>query len=277
MKSGSCERPSQPPKNPPCGGPPAPSAVMYGIDTKGTTGFSGGRQSPTTEPIAGLSVGRKTPPNLAAVVAGQRGVDGRPVRVVHAVVRRANQGAAVDLARETGKVLAELNARQARGDRLELAADLRRGARLHVPHVEMAGPAVQEDQDARVGRRRKRGLAGGLPARAHVAPGASRLDRRRSNPERLRPRNRLPPNCNISRRETDFHPRQSKGAGLAKALSQLSWGSRRTRSQQVGNVKQFLKNRVFRRRGPLELQRCRAIGVVSGRAESVCLSAAVPW
>ena len=28
MKSGSCDRPSQPPKKPPCGGPPAPSAVM---------------------------------------------------------------------------------------------------------------------------------------------------------------------------------------------------------------------------------------------------------
>ena len=38
------------------------------------------------------------------------------------------------------------------GDRPELAADLGRGVRLHVPDVELAGPAVEQEQDARADR-----------------------------------------------------------------------------------------------------------------------------
>ena len=57
-------------------------------------------------------------------MAGQAAVDGRRVRVVDAVVGRADQRAAVDLPREPRQVLAELDAGHARGDRLELAADL---------------------------------------------------------------------------------------------------------------------------------------------------------
>jgi hypothetical protein len=90
---------------------------------------------------------------VAAVVTRECCVDGEGVRVVHAVAHGPDQSRVVHLARQAREMLAELDAVEARRDGAELAADLRGGFRLHVPHVEVARPAVEEDDDARIGAR----------------------------------------------------------------------------------------------------------------------------
>src|SRR5262245_18875113 len=50
------------------------------------------------------------------------------------------------------QIFGKLCAGNARGDGPEFAANFGRGRRLHVPHVQMARPAVEEDQDTGVGR-----------------------------------------------------------------------------------------------------------------------------
>ena len=77
----------------------------------------------------------------------------RRVRVVHAVVDRTDERRAVHLLGQARQVFAELHARHRRGDRSKRAADLGRGRGLHVPHVEVTWPAVEEHEDAGVGRR----------------------------------------------------------------------------------------------------------------------------
>ena len=99
---------------------------------------------PTTEPMRGVIVGPRTAADLAAVVARERAVDRRRVGVVDAVMGRADERAAVHLPGELRQVLAEVHAGHARRDRLELAANLRRRVRLHVPHVEMVGPPFRK-------------------------------------------------------------------------------------------------------------------------------------
>ncbi len=98
-----------------------------------------------------MVVGPGAAADLAAVVAGQGGVHGGGVGVVDAVVGGADEGAAVHLPGQARQQLAHLDAGDGGGDRLELAANLGRGVRLHVPHVEVAGAAVEEDEDAGVG------------------------------------------------------------------------------------------------------------------------------
>jgi len=63
--------------------------------------------------------------------------------------------------RQLRQVLAELNAGHAGRNGLELAANAVGRGRLHVPHVEVAGTAIQEDQHARVGPRCWAGFFGG--------------------------------------------------------------------------------------------------------------------
>src|SRR5262245_15490929 len=61
-------------------------------------------------------------------------------------------------------MLADLDPRDACGDRIEFAADLSRRLRLHIPQVDVTGPAEEEQENARVplvprggsGRRRLR-------------------------------------------------------------------------------------------------------------------------
>src|SRR5262249_45222135 len=50
-------------------------------------------------------------------------------------------------------------------DRLELTANLRRGVGLHVPHVDLRGPATKPDDDARLRARPYVALRGSLSAR----------------------------------------------------------------------------------------------------------------
>ena len=91
--------------------------------------------------------------DLAAVVAGQGAVDGGRMGVVDAVMGGADEGAAVHLLRQARQVFRQLQSGDAGGDRLELAADLGGRLRLHVPHVEMTGTAVEEKENTVVGAR----------------------------------------------------------------------------------------------------------------------------
>jgi len=50
-------------------------------------------------------------------------------------------------------MLTDLQSGQRRGDRLEFAADLGRGIRLHVEHVHVTGAAQQVEQNDRLGPR----------------------------------------------------------------------------------------------------------------------------
>ena len=90
-------------------------------------------------------------------MAGQPDVDGRCVCIVHAVVDRPDQGCVVHEPRQAGQVLADRDAGEARVNRPELSADLRGCVRLHVPHIEVARPAIEEQNDASVGTRRQPG------------------------------------------------------------------------------------------------------------------------
>src|SRR5262245_19717430 len=58
----------------------------------------------------------------------------------------------MDVPGQAQQMFGKLCAGNARGDGPELAANFGRGRRLHVPHVELARPAVEEDQNTRVGR-----------------------------------------------------------------------------------------------------------------------------
>ena len=67
----------------------------------------------------------------------------------HLVRHRPQQTKLVHPLRQQRQVLAELNPGHSRIDRLEFAPDLQGCLGLHVPEVDMAGSAKQEDEDAR--------------------------------------------------------------------------------------------------------------------------------
>ena len=89
---------------------------------------------------------------LERITAAQRR-ECRRVVVGHRMVHAAHDRQTVHDPCCLGQVLADPNPWHGGRDRAELAADLRRGIRLHVICVDMAGPAVMEDQDARADRR----------------------------------------------------------------------------------------------------------------------------
>ena len=107
--------------------------------------------------MAGLSVGLDAAADLAAVVAGQAAVDGRRVGVVDAVVRRADQRAEVQRLGRTAAG-ARRTARPAALVAIGLNSPrISAGASGFMSHMSRwLGPAVEEDEDAGVGRRRGR-------------------------------------------------------------------------------------------------------------------------
>ena len=48
-------------------------------------------------------------------------------------------------------MLADGNTSEAAGNRIEFTTDLTRCFRLHIPHIKMAGPAIEEQNDAVIG------------------------------------------------------------------------------------------------------------------------------
>ena len=67
---------------------------------------------------------------------------------------RPHEAQLVHLLGEPRQVLANLNARDAGGDRPKLAANLGRCLRFHVPQVDLTRAAEQEQEDACLGPRR---------------------------------------------------------------------------------------------------------------------------
>ena len=119
------------------------------------------------------------------------------------MLHRAQQADLVHLAGQPRQVLANLDARHAGGDRLELAANFGRRLGLHIPEVDMAGPAEQKDEDARIEPARRAGCR----RRGGAQPSQSAL----LKPSRLRP-----PTRNSSRRETAFAPRHDRSPNRSK-------------------------------------------------------------
>ena len=82
------------------------------------------------------------------------------VGVVAAVVadHRADEGELVGHLRDAREMLADADAGDVGVDGLELAADVGRGVRFEVPHVDVGRPAGQVDVDDRLVRRADAGL-----------------------------------------------------------------------------------------------------------------------
>ena len=90
---------------------------------------------------------------------GEVGADGV---VVVAVGDGADEGEAIGAAGEAGQVFGDGNARDARRDGAELAADLGGGVGFEVEDVEVGGAAVVEDEDAGLGAAELREFGGGF-------------------------------------------------------------------------------------------------------------------
>ena len=189
---------------------------------------------------------------LAAIMSGECGVYGRAVGVVDAVVSRANEGAAVNLRANAGRCSLNwtpgiLEAIGLNSPRISAGAD-----RLHVPHVEVAGPTVQKDQDARVGRGRKRGLAGGRSGgqtvpRAHPAAvvGAEQAGKAQAEEEASAQLQHLAPSDWLRAAAGEW-------PGDRQAMPQFEKGLVEHACSRMRSVKQFSKNSVIWRRGLLE-------------------------
>ena len=88
---------------------------------------------------------------FATIVARERGIDSRCVGVVDAVMHGPNQRRSMHLLSESGQMFADWYARKAAGNWIEFAANFAGSFRLHVPHVEMTGSAVEKQHDAVIG------------------------------------------------------------------------------------------------------------------------------
>ena len=80
--------------------------------------------------------------------ATTEGFDRRRVVIAHRVMAALDHGHAIHDRGAARQVLADPHPRHPGGDRAELAADLGRRVRLHVPGIVMARPTVVEHQDA---------------------------------------------------------------------------------------------------------------------------------
>jgi hypothetical protein len=79
---------------------------------------------------------------------------------VHPVRHRPQEADLVHLLGQLRQMLADLNAGDVRSGGLELAANLRRRIGLHVPQIDLAGTAEEEQEDARPGPLRRGRLLG---------------------------------------------------------------------------------------------------------------------
>ena len=115
-----------------------------------------GDRTETGEVVGGvLRIGaRPTVPDT-----GQHVVHRHGVRVV-GVRERAELSQLVGMPSQQRQVLADQDTRHARGNRRELAADLRGRIRLHVPAVLVSRRAEHEQHDARLGTPERTGRLG---------------------------------------------------------------------------------------------------------------------
>ena len=80
--------------------------------------------------------------------AGERVIDHRRVVAV-GMAHAPHQGIAVGQSGQQRQMLANVDAGNAGRNRLERAANLRRGVRLEIEHIQVRRPAEQIDEDAR--------------------------------------------------------------------------------------------------------------------------------
>ena len=107
--------------------------------------------------------------------------------------------------------LADAHAGDRRGDRLVGAANLRRRLGLQVPGIEVAGPAAQQDEDAR--------LLGGTAAKSSIA-----IDARGNHPRQAQVKAPIPPAWSSRRREiTADRCRLSLSDGFISASPEHEW------------------------------------------------------
>jgi hypothetical protein len=79
-----------------------------------------------------------------------QGFHRRRVVIPHGMMHAANDGETVCEPRRLRKVFTDAQTRHGSSNRVEIAADLARRMRFHVPGIEMAGSAVMENQNAGV-------------------------------------------------------------------------------------------------------------------------------
>src|SRR5262249_51446707 len=90
-------------------------------------------------------------------------------RVSHLVVMNgSHEGALRHQPGQLGQVLADLDAGYRGGDGLKLAAYLLRQIGFHVPHVEVAGPAIEEHENAGIRPGSSVNPRGPLAGRQHL-------------------------------------------------------------------------------------------------------------
>ena len=107
----------------------------------------------------------------------------RRVVIGHRMVHAAHNRQTIHHSCSLGQVLADPNPRHRRRNRTKLAADLCRGIRLHIVSVNMAGPAVMKDQDARADRPSRRAT---FSPRSRVLQASARSRAGRVNPSEPR-------------------------------------------------------------------------------------------
>ena len=104
---------------------------------------------------------------------------------------RADDRQLVEQPRGLRKVFRESHTRQFRGDCLQRAADLRRGLRLGIEGLEVAGPAIEPDQDAGF-RLRLQGIFGPVEAlQAKVIAKPQAEGRQAANTQQAAPGNAI--------------------------------------------------------------------------------------
>ena len=206
-------------------------------------------------------------PVAAQLAVGRRRLTGeqkrRRRRVIDVRVRhRSHDRQLVGPLGQLRKVLADLDARHARGDRLELAADLGRRVGLQVPGVLLRRPAPHEEQDAALGAakaritRRELGLRRPRPGRA-ADPGNDKSQQA--------------PGCPTAapRGGSGGSRPDSRGREPVSGVASMSRTSRRDASDFVRNEQRIpspphLGREIRKRRALQDYKRRRSNGTVAG-------------
>ena len=143
--------------------------------TNGSIGTVGGLKRMMLQPTLGKSLGAGRlelagRADLVGRVAGQHLVDGRRVveQADRRIAHRADQRHLVVDLGELRQQLGELDAGQLGVDRLEDAADVVRNVVLGVPQVEVAGAALEVEEDDALGLAEAGAAVGGVLGRCRL-------------------------------------------------------------------------------------------------------------
>jgi hypothetical protein len=87
---------------------------------------------------------------LASIMTCERRIHSGRMGVIHAVMHGTNERHAMHLLSQSRQMLTDRDTSETAGDGIEFAADLRGSFRLHIPHIQMTGSAVQKQHDAMI-------------------------------------------------------------------------------------------------------------------------------